>query len=122
MTEAHLRKTTPQRRVHKRYFAGQEAPISEADGGDISWDIDMSAAEGTDPAEEGQADIDWDADPTADGDISAQNIDWDIGMDNNVGQEASDVAQTGEPRAELDSGTYLAWTLAASVLGHCAAL
>ena len=70
--------------------------MSEADGGQISWDIDVSAAEETTQAVEGQANIDWDADPVADGGSSAQNIDWDIGVDENVGQEASDAAHAGK--------------------------
>ena len=74
--------------------------MSEAEGGEISWDIDMSAAEETTQAVEGQADINWDADPAAEGDASAHNIDWDIGVDETVGQGASDAAHTGKLSAQ----------------------
>ncbi len=83
-------------RLTRHFVAGQEPHTSKADGGDISWDIDISAAEGTTQADEGQADIDWDAAPAADEDIPAQNIDWDIGVDDNATQEAPELAQTGK--------------------------
>ena len=75
---------------------GQEGQASEADGGEISWDIDMTEAEGAPEPEQGQADIDWDADPVPEGDASIQNIDWDIGVDDIAGLEPAAVTQTGK--------------------------
>ena len=82
--------------ARRALYAGQQADTGEAGGEDISWDIDISAVEGAAQAEEGQADIDWDAAPAADGDAAAENIAWDIGVDDNAAQEAPELALTGE--------------------------
>ena len=94
--EAYMQDRVTSINLTGHFVAGQEPHTSEADGGDISWDIDISAAEGADQAEEGLADIDWDADPMADGDTPAHNIDWDIGVDANAVQKAPELTQTGK--------------------------
>lgn len=55
----------------------------------------MTEAEGAPEPEEGQADINWDADPVPEGDASIHNVDWDIGVDDIAGLEPAAVTQTG---------------------------
>ena len=77
-----------------RCLAGQEGHASGGTDGEISWDIDFSAAEGDDPAESAPADIDWDAGPTPDGDAGVQKSEWDIELD------ADDTSPTSAPATE----------------------
>lgn len=81
--------------------AGQDTPATKPEGGEISWDIDMSAAEGADQEEDAPADIDWDADPVpapeSEGDAGTGNIDWDIAVNDDATQVPAPAAPQGKP-------------------------
>ena len=75
--------------------AAHKEPATEAQGEEISWDIDISGAESAAEADGAPADIDWDAAPVPESDASAHDINWDIEVDDNVQQESMPPALAG---------------------------